>query len=404
MKRFLKYISFFIIIVIFIFIISPSKTEYIMIDFSNYSQSEMIDIALENNIILKTEYIIDNNIEENSFLSQSIEPGTKYIEEIEVIISFSKKEEETAPDYSLYKVNELGLVPIMMYHGIVDLKNEETKYTGGNVDKDGYSRTTEAFRNDLEMYYQSGFRMIRLIDYINGNIDTELGYSPIVLTFDDGNNNINILGVDENNNLIIDPNCAVGILEEFKDKYPDFNVTATFLLNKYLFGKKLNKEILIWLVDNGYDIGNHTKDHLDFSQISINETKKQVSYMYKLYDEIIPEEYVNVLSLPYGSPYTTTHFNFNYIASGEYEGYKYNNEGMLRVGWEPEVSPYDRMFNPLFIKRVRAYDNDGKNFDIEMVFKSLETKKYISDGDSNTIVVRDETNVVESLKDKVIKY
>ena len=34
--------------------------------------------------------------------------------------------------------------------------------------------------------------MVRLIDYVNGKIDTEYGKSPIVLTFDDGNDDITI--------------------------------------------------------------------------------------------------------------------------------------------------------------------------------------------------------------------
>ena len=93
------------------------------------------------------------------------------------------------------KINELGSVPIMMYHGIVNMKSSETNYIGGNVDKDGYTRTTEAFINDLEYYYQNNYRMIRLEDYINGEIKTEYGKSPIILTFDDGNeNNIKVTG------------------------------------------------------------------------------------------------------------------------------------------------------------------------------------------------------------------
>ena len=128
-------------------------------------------------------------------------------------------------------INELGEVPIMMYHNIIDKPSSETNYTGGNVDKDGYNRTTEAFREDLEMYYQKGYRMVRLIDYVRGNIDTAYGKSPIVLTFDDGNdNNIKVTGLDSDGNIIIDPSSAVGILEEFKKKYPDYNVTATFFI------------------------------------------------------------------------------------------------------------------------------------------------------------------------------
>ena len=43
----------------------------------------------------------------------------------------------------------------MMYHGIVD--TTENEYTGGNVDKDGYNRTSNAFLEDLEFYYEKGY-------------------------------------------------------------------------------------------------------------------------------------------------------------------------------------------------------------------------------------------------------
>ena len=131
---------------------------------------------------------------------------------------------------------ESGNIPIMMYHGIHNLKNDDTAYTGGNIDKDGYQRTAEAFRGDLEFYYDNNYRMIKLKDYIDRKIDVEVGKSPIILTFDDGlKNNIRIMGLDDKEELIIDPNSAIGILESFKKKYPDFNVTATFFLNGDLF-------------------------------------------------------------------------------------------------------------------------------------------------------------------------
>ena len=113
----------------------------------------------------------------------------------------------------------------MMYHGIREKTSSSTGTVGGNVDKDGYNRTPEAFRKDLESYYEKGYRMIRLDDYINGKVDVEYGKSPIILTFDDGN---------EDN---INKNIAVGILEEFKKKHPDANVTATFFVNGGIFNQ-----------------------------------------------------------------------------------------------------------------------------------------------------------------------
>ena len=41
----------------------------------------------------------------------------------------------------------------------------------------------------------------------------------------------------------------------------------------------------------------------------------------------------------------------------------------------------------MFLKRIRAYDNNGKEFDIEMSFDILKNTRYVSDGDKNTIVI-----------------
>ena len=304
---------------------------------------------------------------------------------IDVVISKGK------PDENLYrekKVNELGNVPIMMYHGIVD--TEENKYTGGNVDKDGYNRTAKAFREDLEFYYNNGYRMIRLADYVNGKIDVELGYSPIILTFDDGDkNNINILGKNDDGSLIIDPNSAVGIMEEFKKKYPDMHITATFFIMSGVFNQsKYNQDIVNWLVENGYDVGNHTTTHPDFTTITTSKTQEVVGKMYQKLDDLLEDKYVKIVALPFGSPYKKTHDNFPYILKGTYNGYSYETEAALRVGWEPELSPFNKDFDKTFLKRCRAYDNNGKEFDIEMVFKNLEKNRYISDGDQELIVIK----------------
>ena len=314
----------------------------------------------------------------------------------------------TVEDYQNNSVNELGEVPIMMYHGIHHKNNSDTSYIGGNVDKDGYQRTSEAFINDLEFYYKEGYRMIRLSDYVDGNIDTELGKSPIILTFDDGlENNIKITGLDEKGNIIIDPNSAVGILEGFKHKYPDYNVTATFFVNGGLFGQEeYNEKILNWLVDNGYDIGNHTNTHVDFTKVDATRSREEVGKVYEILDKIIPNKYVNIIALPFGSPYKLEHSNITYIFNTNYNNKDYVTKSALRVGWKAESSPFDADFNPKFLKRIRAYDNNGVEFDIEMNFKLLENTRYISDGNKNTIVIpsNKEESIGNTYEKEVIKY
>lgn len=350
---------------------------------------EVEEYADDNKIILQIEYQYSSDISEGKVISQNKEAGT-ILEEGEVLVVVVSKGPVPISIYQEYSVNELGEVPIMMYHGIVNMKNEETEYVGGNVDKDGYNRTVEAFRSDLEFYYREGYRMIRLVDYVSGTIDVEIGKSPIVLTFDDGNeNNFKVLD-EENGELIIDPNCAIGVLEEFKKKYPDYGVTATFFVNQGLFEQEeYNERILKWLVDHGYDIGNHTMSHVDFTKIDVTETKKQVGGLYQILDKIIPKQYVSIVALPFGSPYQSSHENYISIISGSYEGKQYQTIAALRVGWEAEVSCFSNNFNPIFLKRIRAYDNEGLEFDIMMNFELLKKSRYISDGDKNTVIIQD---------------
>ena len=144
-----------------------------------------------------------------------------------------------------------------------------------------------------------------------------------------------------------------------------------------------------WLVDNGYDVGNHTTIHPDFTTISTAKSQEVVGKMYQKLDSVLKDKYVKIVALPYGSPYKQSHENYPYILKGNYEGYSYETKSTLRVGWEPEVSPFNKNFDKTFLKRCRAYDNNGKEFDITMVFKNLEKNRYISDGDINQIVIRE---------------
>ena len=98
------------------------------------------------------------------------------------------------------------------------------------------------------------------------------------------------------------------------------------------------------------------------------------------------------MALPFGSPYLKTHDNYKYVLNGTYNGKEYETVSALRVGWEPEVSPFHKDFDKTFLKRCRAYDNNGKDFDIEMVFRMLEKTRYISDGNVNTIVTSSNNN------------
>ena len=368
--------------------------------------SSIDDLVKNSELILEKVYEYSDEFEKDFIISQSITEGETVNkgDKLVVTISLGKLDKEKLAQDN---INELGRVPVMMYHGIVNKKSSETSYTGGNVDKDGYNRTVEAFKEDLEFYYQNGYRMIRAIDYVNGIIDVPYGKSPIVLTFDDGNtNNIKVNGISEDGEIIIDENSAVGVLESFKKKYPDFNVTATFFVNGSLFQQsEYNEKILKWLVENGYDIGNHTKTHVNFSDTSTNESEEEVGFVYNKLDAIIPDKYVKLVALPFGSPYKKTHANFSHIINSNYNGINYETVSTFRVGWMPDYSPFSKDFDKEFIMRVRAYDNNGVDFDIEASFRILEKNRYVSDGNVDTIVIKEsDASYINDTNLKVISY
>ena len=404
-KRKLKYKNILLVVGVIVLLVvifkKSTEKEIITADiidtYVGKNITELEVMAKENEITIEKQYEYNKTIDKDLIISTNFNE-----KKVNVVIS------KGAPDDTLYqekKVNELGNVPIMMYHGIID--TEENQYIGGNVDKNGYNRTAKAFREDLEFYYKSGYRMIRLEDYINGIIDVPLGYSPLILTFDDGDkNNFNVLGKKDDGTLEIDSNCAIGILEEYKKKYPDFGVTATFFVMDGIFNQSTyNGDILNYLVDNGYDVGNHTTIHPDFTTITTAKTQEVVGKMYQKLDDLLEDRYVKIVALPYGSPYKKDHANFQYILKGTYNDYSYETESTLRVGWEPELSPFHKDFDKTFLKRCRAYDNDGKEFDIKMVFTNLEKNRYISDGDKDTIVIKESSqSKINSNLDNVIIY
>ena len=407
-KNIILFLFILVVVIMFIFVFGNKEDKLIyMIDTVNMDINDVNEMLEQYKLNININYEYSDIYEKDKVISQSI--GKDIVinngDELSLVVSLGKLDKDKLR-HDL--INELGKVPIMMYHGIKNMKNSETDYVGGNVDKDGYTRTAEAFRNDLETYYQKGYRMIKLSDYINGIIDVEYGYSPIILTFDDGNdNNIKVTGLDDDGNNIIDKNSAVGILEEFKKKYPDYNVTAIFFVTNNLFNQsEYDDKIIKWLVDNGYEVGNHTRGHDNFSKIDNSKTQEVVGYMYDKLESIIGNKYSKIVALPFGSPYNKNHDNYKYIINGSYNGVEYQTDAALRVGWEPEISPFNKDFDKTFLKRCRAYDNNGVDFDIEMTLRILDKNRYISDGNVDTVVTNNENSDIinNSISKKIILY
>lgn len=292
---------------------------------------------------------------------------------------------KTRIDLSL-KPNEAGKIMVLMYHGIDETEKE-------------WVRTPENFRKDLTALYDQGYRPISLTDYVSGNIITDQGYSPVVITFDDALEN-NFRYLEDGS---IDPDCAVGVLLDFKETHPDFPLQVTFFADgPVAFGPKAEeREKINFIIEQGMDIGNHTLDHVNFKNSDQAEIEYQIGCQARYLDELIEcENYkVNTLALPYGS--RPKEELMSYLQKGSYEGFEYENVAILNVGSKPGFSPYHTDFNPLSIPRVRASEMNVGNLGIYSYldyFIKHPEERFISDGMTKIITVPQgsQENLVET--------
>lgn len=286
-----------------------------------------------------------------------------------------KKDKKEEIDLNL-KPNEGGKIMILMYHNI------------GDEERD-WVRTPANFLKDLEVLYEKGYRPVSLTDYTGGNIATEQGMTPVVITFDDGNlNNFEYL---ENGQIRKD--SAIGLLMDFHEKHKDFPLEATF----FVYGERpfrqdsLIEAKLNFIVENGMDIGNHTKDHNGFKKAYSEEIQKQIGEQAQYLMSIIDRNdyIVNTLALPFGERPKEESL-IKYLASGIYNDFPYENIAVLNVGWNPAYSPYDKRFDSVSLPRIRASEMNVDNvglYDYLDYFDRHPEERFISDGVAEIVTI-----------------
>ena len=239
----------------------------------------------------------------------------------------------------VYKYNESGKIIIVMYHKFADVETDE------------YSRSFENFEKDLEYLYELGYRSVSLKDYLENTIKVPIGCTPIIFTFDDGTmGQFNL--VKSGDKLMANPKSAVGIMEAFYEKHPDFGLNGTFYINggSFFDGEGTKEERLKYLINKGFEIGNHTNTHVYLNKVSSDTIQKEIGAVSNLVEDLIGYK-INSLALPFG---ISSKEYKNYINKGIYDGREYENKIILLVGANPAPSPSSDKLNLLSLPRVRA--------------------------------------------------
>lgn len=299
------------------------------------------------------------------------------------IISLIPSDSEAQTRYPSLTANEAGKILVVMYHGIGD--KERT-----------WIRTRENFKEDLRLLYHKGYRPVALLDYVQNKMQVPAGYSPVVLTFDDGRID-NFKVVLKDGNPSVESESAVGILEQFHAEHPDFPLKATFFVNgKVPFGQpEWVKFKLNYLVSKGMDVGNHTTGHDNLSLPKYQNPKRiqqvigaQARFLEQMLKDH-PGYRVRALALCHGTRPKNRGL-LRFLSSGVTEGYSYENTAVLNVGSGPAPAPTTTTFNPLSIPRVRASEMGTGKLGLRAwldYFDAHPERRYISDGDSSIVTV-----------------
>lgn len=267
--------------------------------------------------------------------------------------------------------NELGQVPVLMYHRIV-AKSITT-----------YDRSPAELRSELERLARDAYVPVTAAQFATGDIDVPAGTHPVVLTFDDGYPSH--LTLDARGNP--KPDSAVGIILQVAREYPWFRPVATFYLikNPFMMGAGARAGVQ-WLVKHGFEVANHTTNHVDLSRLSQTKVQKEIGTDQKMIMDLGAPPPVT-FAFPFGAP-----SHLSWADRGHFGGAGWDFAGMFLAGWRPADSPYSTAFQPMQIPRVRS-EGKIKRDDCDQFCSSAwldwldnnPGKRYTSDGDPAAI-------------------
>lgn len=279
--------------------------------------------------------------------------------------------------------NELGRIPILMYHAFVF--NEE------NTDQ--WTLTFDQFREQLDWLVANDYVMVGMSSVINRDFDVPAGKKPVVLTFDDGSGGQFRLQAAADGGYEVNPDTAVAILEEYKALYPEFAGPAFFaVLPDWCFTFPDDRdpstcdERLQWLVDNGYEVGNHTMDHMNLTDASLDDFIYQVHGPVAWFGERItgPNDLTDVVVLPYGAYPAQDDIRAMLFNGFQVEGEFFAPTLILEVGASPARSPFHIEWTP----NLSRYNTEPATFwQWAESMDSGETVVFVSDGDVTTVTI-----------------
>ncbi|HSC90363.1 MAG TPA: putative glycoside hydrolase [Gaiellaceae bacterium] len=270
--------------------------------------------------------------------------------------------------------NELGEIPVVMHHMV----------RGDRVGE--YDQTPAEFRAELELLWRRGYAPIRASELAAGRIDVPAGRTPVVMTFDDATRYQ--LALDARGGIRAD--TAVGMMLAFAKTHPGFAPAGTFYVNRAPFGGGTEARTLLrWLTTHGFEVGNHTHDHVPLAPLGAAEAQRQLARGARVIEDLLPGYEIATMALPLGSMPKPARL----AVRGAWEGTEYGPYAVLLVGASPAPSPFSTAFDRRAIPRIRTSHADwsgAADYAFAYWMRELQrhpARRFVSDGDPERITV-----------------
>jgi peptidoglycan/xylan/chitin deacetylase (PgdA/CDA1 family) len=269
-------------------------------------------------------------------------------------------------------VNELGRVLVAEWHEIQDTTAD-------------YKTALPRFKEQVRDLYDRGYRPISVDEFITGSFPIPAGTSPVLLTFDDSYKEHLFFGEDGQPH----PDSVVGILQGMEQEDPTWRARAVFAYYWPYPFRETDTDVIAskirYLVENGFDLSNHSNTHDNLAQLPPNEVVANLAASQRQVAEIVPDYAPRTLTLPFGM----FPEDENLVVTGTDGDTTYNHELVFLVGWMPTRSPHHVDFDPTKVFRVPAHGPWGPNdpdWDGWLEWLDEESgRRFVSDGDPGTV-------------------
>ena len=278
--------------------------------------------------------------------------------------------------------DEAGHIPILMYHAI-----DGPAFHGARYDHNGLNIAAATFRKHLDLMYAAHWYPVNMRDVLTSRIDVPAGKTPVVLTFDDARGTQFHYLPDGT----IAPNCAVGILEAFHQKHPDWPLRATFYVlpksswNPVPFWQPgLETKKLRFLVAEGFEVANHTTTHRPMTHLSASDLCWEMAECQRYVRDRAPGATMDTMAVPGGSM-PKNHALWPLLLRGQLGKIIYHNRCILMAWGGPSHSYVDKEYDPNRISRIGT----GPGW-VERAIKQMTARRirpYVSDGNPDTVAV-----------------